>query len=233
MTDEDDDAVVTIKESNSFIRDGTTGLVLWPAAIALTDFVLQNSKNFRNKSVLELGSGASGFVGITLGRHCLPRKMIMSDCHGSVIKTLMENVRMNFEKFSSFEDDRTTNLIDKIVTDKNIEIGILDLPWEDADRCKEDLKQIQPDIVLAADVVYDDTIFAALIGCLKEIFQNFSGIDFYLSQTIRNEDTFNKFCQLLKENGFSITNQNFLQKYLKHHLINEDAGKIKILKVNR
>lgn len=227
-----DDDAVTIKESNSFIRDGTTGLVLWPAAIALTDFVLQHSMVFRDKTILEIGSGASGFVGISLVRHCIPRRMIMSDCHGSVIKTLMENVRINFEKFASFEDDRTVNLIDKIVTDKNVEIGILDLPWEDAQRCKEDLLQIQPNVLLAADVIYDDTIFDALIGCLKEIFQLFSGIDFYLSQTIRNEDTFNKFCQLLEENGFAITNQNFEQKFF-DHLITEDSGKIKILKINQ
>lgn len=227
-----DEHPVTVKESTSFIRDGTTGLVLWPAAIALTDFILQNSDEFRNKSILELGSGASSFVGVSLAKHCAPRRVFMSDCHESVIKTLIENVKLNFKDAKTIDDGRTVNIAERITTRDKVELGIVNLPWEDVNSCTEDLLSFQPDILLAADVVYDDTIFDALIGCLREVFKLFRNIEFYLSQTIRNEETFNKFYQLLLQNGFVIENLKVSRKIL-GYLINEDSESIKILKIKQ
>lgn len=226
-----DNQVVTVKESNSFIRDGTTGLVLWPAAIALTEFILQYADDFRDKSILELGSGASGFVGISLARHCRPRKVFMSDCHESVIKTLVENVGMNFEDVDIM-DDGTVNIIHKMKTKEQVELGVLNLSWEDVDNCVEDLKFIEPDVLLAADVVYDETIFDALIGCLTAIFKVFNNVQFYLSQTIRNDETFNKFCKLLKQKGFSMERLSFQHKFLEH-LISDNSGKIEVVKISQ
>lgn len=55
-----DEVYITCKESNSFIRDGTTGLKLWPACVTLSNYIIQNSHLFNGKSILELGSGCTG-----------------------------------------------------------------------------------------------------------------------------------------------------------------------------
>lgn len=142
----------TIKESNSFIRDGTTGLKLWPAAIKLCDFIVQNQHVFEGRSVLELGSGASGFVGLTLLTFCNPKKVFLSDCHESVIESLINNVTLNL-KHQEFEE-KTRSLLICHRMKRDVDLAILKLPWEDIGKHEEELKSLLPngpDIILAGE----------------------------------------------------------------------------------
>lgn len=192
--------VITIKEANSFIRDGTTGLKLWPAAMALGEFVLQNQQLFKGKSILELGSGATGFVGMLLLKTCRPRKVYLSDCHDSVIQTLAENINQNLMSYSTKPMDKSLLIQQRYNINNKHEVAVLSLPWEDVDKYEEELKTVcEPEVLLAADVVYDETIFDALIKCIMKLFE-FSepSMVFYLSQTIRNKETHKKFCNLLQ-----------------------------------
>lgn len=231
LNENNDDDAITIKESNSFIRDGTTGLKLWPAAMALSDFILRNKKIFDGKSILELGSGATGFVGMVLLSVCRPEKVYLSDCHESVINTLMENVQLNLKKYETEEMERSLMVCQRMKIHEGPEFGILNFPWEDADKNDDELMKVcHPNMLIAADVVYDDSILDALILCVNKLFEHSKpSLVFYLSQTIRNIKTYEMFCNLLRDNHYETSEQN-LSIPTNHNW--ENSSEIKLLRIS-
>lgn len=228
----DDSNRITIKESNCFIRDGTTGLKLWPAAMALADFILHNTEEFQGKSILEIGSGATGFVGLVLIKTCTPKKVLLSDCHDSVLETLIENVNLNLSDHTTEVMEKSLLVRQRLKFKEGPELAVLSLPWEDVDKHEDELmSSSRPDVLLAADVVYDDTIFDALIKCIKRLFEvSGPSLVFYLSQAIRIPETFKKFCNLLLQNSFEVQEED-----LKHpKFINWDSkSQIKLLRITK
>lgn len=226
------DDAVTIKEANSFIRDGTTGLKLWPASLSLAEYIMNNKTTFDGKSILELGSGATGFVGMVLLKTCRPEKIYLSDCHDSVLHNLTENVDLNLGKCEAEVMEKSFLARKRVKLPDGPEFGILSLPWEDVDKHESELMSVvKPDVLLAADVVYDDSIFDALIKCLKNIF-DLAGpsLMFYLSQTVRNLETFEKFCDLLLAKNFQIIDETVKYSGFEHW---ENPTDIKILKISK
>lgn len=225
-----EDDAITMKESNSFIRDGTTGLKLWPAAIALADFVVQRKTEFHEKSVLELGTGASGFVGMVLLKVCKLQKVFLSDCHEAVLENLTTNILTNLKDITKEAKEKSLLFHQRLKLD-NAELGILNLPWEDVDKHKAELEErCLPNILLASDVVYDDSLFTALITCITKLFE-LSGpsLVFFLSQSIRNFETFDKFCHLLHQNRFEVA-----EEQLQPETFNwESQCEIKILRISK
>lgn len=227
---DDQNEAITIKESNSFVRDGTTGLKLWPAAMALAEYVQQEKEIFDGKSILEIGSGATAFVGMVLAKACQPKRIILSDCHESVLETLIENVNLNLPKQQFEEMERTMMFRHRLKTKDEVEIGVIDLPWEEVDKNEMELKKYcKPNILLASDVVYDDSIFDSLMKCVIKLFELFGkSLTFFLSQSIRNEATFNKFCNLLHANNFNVS-----EEPLKNSIFfNVPTEEIKILRIS-
>lgn len=229
-----DTKAITVKESNSFIRDGTTGLKLWPAAISLAEFILQNPEKFNEKSILELGSGAQGFVGLTTIRTCNPAKVYLSDCHEKVLEHLIENVNLNLKQDNPEIDFQAKSVLvrEKLRTRNGTEAGIFNLPWEEIETLESELKSlIIPDTLLAADVVYDDTIFDALFKCINSCFKIAGpSLQFFLSQTIRSKETFEKFCNLLHHHNFVFHEERLENEKILH---NDSTSEIKILRITR
>lgn len=227
-----DSNVITIKESNCFIRDGTTGLKLWPSAMALADFILHNTEEFHGKSILEIGSGATGFVGLVLIKTCKPKKVFLSDCHDSVLETLIENVNLNLASYNTEVMDKSLLVRQRLIFEDGPELGVLSLPWEDVDKHENELmSSSQPDVLLAADVVYDDTIFEALIKCVKRLFEvSGPSLVFYLSQTVRNPETFETFCNLLHRNCFDVQEEDLKHPKTIHW---DSKSQIKLLRITK
>lgn len=65
----------------------------------LSDWALCNVEVFKDKKVVELGSGV-GFTGITIAKYCQPRSIILSDCHEDVMNTIDKNIAINFSSWS-------------------------------------------------------------------------------------------------------------------------------------
>ncbi|XP_010352176.2 protein-lysine N-methyltransferase EEF2KMT [Rhinopithecus roxellana] len=173
---------VTLSESTAIISHGTTGLVTWDAALYLAEWAIENPEAFTDRTVLELGSGA-GLTGLAICKMCHPRAYIFSDCHSRVLKQLRGNVLLNG---LSLEADITANLDSPRVT-------VAQLDWDVATVCQ--LSAFQPDVVIAADVLYCPEAIMSLVGVLRRLAacrEHQRAPEVYVAFTVRNPGT----CQL-------------------------------------
>lgn len=173
---------ITLRESKSFVSEGTTGLCTWQASIALANWFLQprNLELVEGKTVLELGAG-TGLCGLSLVKFGSPAKVILTDGSYPVVENLKLNAEINFEN---------RNKIKEIV-----------LPWEDVQSVQ--LESI--DLMIAADVVYDISVFEDLTNTISAIFEaSDNKCQLILASTIRNELTYGEFKKFLNKNGFVV-----------------------------
>lgn len=168
--------IVTVAEAPQIISEGTTGLSCWQAGIFLADWMTQNAEKFAGKRLLELGSG-TGATGLIVSKSCGVQELVLSDCHENVLQLLRKNVELNRCKG----------------------VRVINLDWEDASALDE--HSIEPDVVLAADVVYDDTIFEPLVNVLGSLWSRNHSLDIYLAATVRNEETLRAFLERATESG--------------------------------
>ncbi|KFP48996.1 Protein FAM86A, partial [Cathartes aura] len=196
---------VTLSESVAIISGGTTGLVTWDAALHLAEWAIENSAVFSNRTVLELGSGI-GFTGIAICKTCDPKTYIFSDCHPCVLKQLTENIRLNgfvwepertqhIQTESQGQEAEATNY-------QKPKLIVAELDWGSV--TEKQLLDLQPDVVIAADVVYDPEIILALIGMLQKL-STFRADrkppEVYIAFAIRNPDTYRLFQAELDKAG--------------------------------
>lgn len=80
---------------------------MFQAALMLSDWALCNKSIFINKNILELGSGV-GFTGITIGKLCDIKSLMLTDCHEDVLKTTKENILINLPHLKQEKDNGIT-----------------------------------------------------------------------------------------------------------------------------
>ncbi|NXK90300.1 EF2KT methyltransferase, partial [Formicarius rufipectus] len=188
---------VTLSESTAMISGGTTGLVTWDAALHLAEWAVENPKLFSDRTVLELGSGI-GFTGIAICKTCQPKTYIFSDCHHCVLRQLGENVQLNgfvLEPGATWVIQ--TEPQGQEVEAKNCQnpkVIVAELDWGSV--TEKQLVGLQPDVIIAADVVYDPEIILALIGMLQKLSTcraDRKPPEVFIASTIRNPDTYHLF----------------------------------------
>lgn len=89
--------IITLKENHNKISQGTTGLNVWEAALALCEWSVANKLLICGKNVLELGAGI-GLSGLVIGKCCRPTSITLTDGDDNVLDYLTENVRNNFHR---------------------------------------------------------------------------------------------------------------------------------------
>ncbi|NWU68300.1 EF2KT methyltransferase, partial [Pterocles burchelli] len=196
---------VTLSESAAIISGGTTGLVTWDAALHLAEWAAENSMVFSDRTVLELGSGI-GFTGIAVCKTCSPKAYIFSDCHPCVLQQLAENIRLNSFVLEPGTPHHTpTESQDPEAEATNYQkpkLIVAELDWGSV--TEKELLGLQPDVVVAADVVYDPEIALALIGVLQKLSScraDTKPPEVYIASTIRNPDTYHLFQAELDKAG--------------------------------
>ncbi|CAH1794036.1 unnamed protein product [Owenia fusiformis] len=203
--------LVTIRETVQTISKGTTGLSTWPAAQYLAEWALENPEVFSKRRVLELGSGL-GLTGLSIYKTCQPSSFTFSDCHSAVIASLKSNILTNLEDMPKVDEKLSTNEdishrltkcgTCEIVHDllkSNKQVSVMDLDWGDTDSWV--LEHMNPDIIIAADVVYDVSIVPNLVNVIKKLLLNKHSThhpEAYIASTVRNEDTRNAFLECLE-----------------------------------
>ncbi|RCN36685.1 hypothetical protein ANCCAN_17443 [Ancylostoma caninum] len=183
LTQNLDDVLVVLRESNQQLCYGTTGLSLWQASCDLANFLCCFT-NMSNKNVLELGAGC-GLTGIAIARTFSGCSVTLSDYDPKVLSQLEFNVGENMDKACS-------------------QIKVLNLDWTTFST--DQLDEI-PDIVIAADVVYDCSILPALCGVMRMCLSAKQGCCAYVASTLRDPLTLEAFRDKLDENGLRVNDE--------------------------
>ncbi|NWV34285.1 EF2KT methyltransferase, partial [Grantiella picta] len=188
---------VSLCESTALITEGTTGLVTWEGALHLAQWALENPTVFRDRTILELGSGI-GFTGIAICKTCQPRTFVFSDCHPRVLQQLGENLRLNgFIPEPGVTWSIQTESQGQEMEGENCQtpkVIVAELDWGSV--TEKQLLDLRADVVIAADVVYDPEINLALIGMLQKLSTSRAdrkAPEVFIACTIRNPDTYQLF----------------------------------------
>ncbi|XP_017144726.1 protein-lysine N-methyltransferase EEF2KMT [Drosophila miranda] len=184
------DAHITLRESISFVNEGTTGLCTWEAALALADYLLQHSDVVKGKNIVELGAG-TGLIGILLKLPALgldAGQILLTDGSASCVQLMRENVTLNFPTAPKEAKPQC----EQLRWDE-----VKDFPWH---------QYAKTDLLLAADVIYDDSQFDALIGALDHLYTSRGNcLEMLLASTVRNVDTLHKFMEQLTVHEYKVT----------------------------
>ncbi|EDV46683.1 protein-lysine N-methyltransferase EEF2KMT [Drosophila erecta] len=183
-------AHITLRESTSCVAEGTTGLCTWEAALALGDYFLQHRDLVRGKNIVELGAGA-GLLGILLKLPALQLhvgQVLLTDGSEPCVQLMRDNISLNFPDTPKEQMPKAVQLSWDAVSK---------FPWE---------SHAETDLLMASDVIYDDSQFDALLGAMDYLYtRRGSGLETLLANTVRNVDTLHKFMTQLGDNGYKVT----------------------------
>ncbi|KAJ9541049.1 hypothetical protein OSB04_027555 [Centaurea solstitialis] len=119
--------------------EGDTGCSIWPSSLFLSEFILSCPELFSMKSCFEV---------------------ILTDGDLSTLANLKVNLELNHlsTQFGSSES---------ILEEDPHKVKCLHLPWESA--LESDLRELMPDIVLGADVIYDPECIPHLVRVIATL----------------------------------------------------------------
>lgn len=181
---------LSLRESKSFVAEGTTGLCSWQASLALADFLMQHPYITKDKVILELGAG-TGLCGLILLKMCKPVHLFLTDGSSASVNLMCENIKRNFYEILDLGKN-------KFKVEKQM-VQCLIVPWDAIENINE-IKSDKPDIVLAADVVYDDSCFMELAHAIDHVFQlKNNSVEMYLAATVRNKLTLENFLNIMSK----------------------------------
>lgn len=192
---------VTLLESRAVISSsGTTGLRTWEAALHLGNFLMSESGNeiIRGKNVLELGAG-TGLLSILCAKYLEAGRVIATDGDEAVVDAIKTNIFIN-----------ELDIPEGSSTQGSIESATLKWGWPlQATAFEEDYGVGALDVVLGADVTYDNSGIPLLVSTLRELFDLKSSVQVVIAASIRNEKTFETFVNACSRNHFSTEEINF------------------------
>ncbi|KAM3723552.1 Uncharacterized protein ACO02O_06760 [Dirofilaria immitis] len=181
---------IIVQENRYQLSHGTTGLSCWQASCDLANYLLKHGHGYVSESnILELGAGC-GLLSIALAAFGFARSITFSDGNDDVLNIIRDNIRSNFSK------------------NCDIIFNVIFLEWETIN--VENIPVI-PDVIFAADVVYDIRAIKPLMHAIRKLLvaftkENKTGPCCMLANTIRNQETVDKFIACINKNGLSVKN---------------------------
>jgi predicted nicotinamide N-methyase len=136
--------------ADDLLADGTGGTA-WAAGVAAAELALSQPSLFAGKRVLELGCGV-GLVGLALSRSATPPShVLLTDGNAAAASNARRN--LGVDGASSTE--------------------VIELAWEEVSA--EFAASLAPQVILAADVIYDPTSISALCAALSHFLKQPAG----------------------------------------------------------
>ncbi|XP_063228539.1 protein-lysine N-methyltransferase EEF2KMT isoform X2 [Bacillus rossius redtenbacheri] len=196
---------LVLKESCSIVSGGTTGLCAWQASQALSEWCLAHPAVLAGRRVLELGSGV-GLTGLVACLRCRPASYVFSDAHPAVLRLLRENVARNLALVPG--PDAAGDATPYAAALGCTAVQVVDLPWESV----PSHSALVPEVVLAADVVYDSTLFQPLCEALRHLAVEVNHkCLIVLACTIRNSHTLDQFFSRLATSSLHVQTEEVIQ----------------------
>lgn len=183
LTHDLSEVLVVVRESTQQLCYGTTGLSLWQASCDLSN-LLCRFFDFTDTNVLELGAGC-GLASIAIAKSFCGCFVASSDYDPNVLKQLMFNVETNTSK-------------------ECLLVQVLNIDWTSFTLSQ--LSEI-PDVVIAADVIYDCSIVPALCGVLRQCLSVKERSRAYVASTVRNPVTLSTFKEELKAHSLRTSDE--------------------------
>ncbi|XP_055908534.1 methyltransferase-like protein 22 [Eupeodes corollae] len=141
--------VIEIEHSGSTVLK-LVGLQVWRGALLLADFLLYNRHNFADKNILEVGAGV-GLTSIAAAIFC--KNVICTDVDiGGILQLIRKNI------------DRNRKLLSN-------DIKVMEYDFKTVEYAPQLANAIEmSDIILAADVIYDDDLTECFVRVIDRIF---------------------------------------------------------------
>lgn len=160
MLDKDGDSDVERKtkgfieiEHQKSTKLDLVGLQIWRGALLLADYILHNEKKFKNRKILELGSG----VGLTsIVSSFYAREVICTDIN---VGGLLDLIQANIDRNAHLKDPNCN----VIVSELDFKVSYENF----SDELKAQLQDVE--FVICADVIYDDEITNAFVLTLESL----------------------------------------------------------------
>lgn len=184
---------ITLLESRSLISaSGTTGLRTWEAALHLGQYLCANKPLVWGRRVLELGAG-TGYLAILCAKYLEATQVIASDGSIDIVNFLPENFFLN-----DLQDSGVLSAMD--IKWGHALMGTEEPEWNGG-------KPV--DLLLGADITYDDRIIPSLVATVGELFGLFPTLDVLISATERNKQTYQRFLEACQIRGFDVNEIEF------------------------
>lgn len=161
---------------------GTTGLRTWEAALHLGQFLCVNGPLVAGKRVLELGVG-TGYLSILCAKCLGAAHVIASDGAEEVVDNLADNFTMNGLDWD-FGGSRKARLTPKLLKWGHALVGTEEPEWMGGQKI---------DLVIGADVIYDQRTIPSLVSTLNELLELNSGAEVIIAATQRSIETLSAF----------------------------------------
>lgn len=192
-------AQIHTHENRSLIAaGGATGHRTWEAALHLGQFLCVNRHLVTGTRVLELGAG-TGYNSILCAQYLGAAHVTASDGSEEVLENLSDNLALNDCQYNS------NPLADATITPKLLKWGHALLGTEEPEwNCGR-----RVDLILGADITYDQNANPALVATLRELADLYPNADIILSVADRNPKTFLLFQEICRKNQLRVAELDF------------------------
>ncbi|KAH7292086.1 hypothetical protein KP509_29G051100 [Ceratopteris richardii] len=146
----------------SEVMEENYGLYVWPGSIVLAEYIWQHRTLFRGAQVLELGAGTAlpGILAAKLGAHVtLTDLENNSECFTISHDTIVQPYNIHLQVFENMARNCEEN---------QVGCKILSLTWGSWD---QNMLNLNPDVVLGADVLYNSSDFDDLFATVAFLLQ--------------------------------------------------------------
>jgi protein-lysine N-methyltransferase EEF2KMT len=186
--------VISLLESRNLLAAaGTTGLRTWEAALHLGEYLCSVSPSLvRGRSILELGAG-TGYISILCAKHLRASHVMATDGSDDVVNGLAGNFTLNGLQGNSIIHARVFKWGQAFGDEK--------LPGSNRSEAV--------DLVLGADVTYDEAAISALVSTFEQIFVKWPNVKIIIAATLRNLKTFAFFHETCRQKAYTIQEVDF------------------------
>ncbi|KAJ4422752.1 hypothetical protein N0V82_002531 [Gnomoniopsis sp. IMI 355080] len=195
-------------ENRSLIAaGGVTGHRTWEAAFHLGQYLCINRHLVKGKRVLELGAG-TGYNSVLCAKHLGAAHVMASDGSEEVLENLSDNFAVNGCRYN-YNPSSDAVISPKLLKWGHALMGTEEPEWNGG----------RPvDLILGADITYDQNANPALASTLRELVDLYPHADIILSVADRNPETFSLFQDLCRKNQLGVAELDFADDIQREHL---------------